>query len=230
MAALSFRSASTTTAGSSSGSSLAINKGAGAATGDVQVFVIAWWPSTSTITPPTGFTSLRSQANAGSMKQEVFAKRLDGSEGASFTFNSTGSEWRVGVGALYQSGTYTDAQPDVANSAQGDAIAQASQTAPSVTTTGTNRMLIWGHATENSVSISSSSGAASNFRAHLGEGSLADALFASAGATGTTAPGGGGTQTYTGIHAALISDPDAAGKAPPPPFRPNRVIYRTRRF
>jgi hypothetical protein len=230
MANLAFRSASTTTAGSSSGSSLAINKGAGAAAGDIQVYVVSWWPNTSVVTPPTGFALLKSVANSGNMILHIFAKRLDGSEGASFTFNSTGSVWRTAVGALYQSGTYTGTQPDVSSSGQADSTASASQTAPSVTTLGPNRMLVWGHATENSNSNSSSSGAASNFRAHLAEADIADALFAAAGATGTTAPGGAGTDSYASIHVALISDPDATTKAPPPPTRPQRVIYRTRRF
>lgn len=226
MAALSFRAGSTTSAGSGGGDALAVNKGAGAAAGDIQMYGVYWEPNTNTVTC-AGFTSLLKITNPNLFMLEVFYRRLDGSEGASFSFvPSTNGQWRTIVGALYRDGTYTGAQPDVSSSAQGDAVAQGSQIAPSVTTTGADRMLVYGHGMSSSGSITATTGAASNFRVHLGEASLADALFAVAGATGTTALGNGGTRNYAAIHAALISDPAAAAKAPPPPRRVNSTWYR----
>jgi hypothetical protein len=229
MANLAYRSGSSTTAGASSGTTLAINKGAGAATGDIQVYLLYEEPSTGSSTL-TGFTRLYQQINTGSFEMTLWARRLDGSESSSFTFSLGSSVFRTAVGTVYQNGTYTGTQPDVANGAQGDSIVTASQTAPSITTLGANRMLVYGHGGQSSLNVTGVTGAASNFRVHFDSNTISDALIAAAGATGTTAPNSGGTQNYVGIHAALISDPDVAAKAPPPPFRPQRVIYRTRRF
>lgn len=216
--ALAFRAGSTTTAGNSSGSSLTVTKGAGVADGDIMVVNLYLESDTNTwATVPTGWTSVFRQANAGAFNLELFVKRAS-SEGASWVWApTTGSVFRTGVFAAYSGGTGTGTILDLANGSQGDAVSpNTSQTAPSIITTGADRMLIFGYGNfSGAAEVTATTGAATNVRVSLGACCIADALRAGAGATGTTAPSAGpGTETYAAIHAALLSDTGSAAPIP----------------
>jgi hypothetical protein len=80
------------------------------------------------------------------------------------------------------------------------------QTAPSVTTTETNVLLVFLYGNFSGTDPTTLTGAATNLRVKLGGLTLGDANRASAGATGTTAPNGGpGTDDYAALHVGLRS-------------------------
>jgi hypothetical protein len=213
--ALAFRAGSFVSAGNASGGDLSINKPTGTASGDIMVYVVYFEPDTTTISITGSFTSLFSLANTGAFKLEVFARRAGGSEPATFTVsNSTGgNQWRAAVGVAYSGGTGTGTLLDLANGSQADGALNTAQTAPSITTTGTDRMLVFGYGNFSGTNMTAAAGAATNLRGSLGGCALVDALRAAAGATGTSNPSSGvGTDDYVGIHAAIISDTGGAGK------------------
>ena len=93
-----------------------------------------------TITPPAGWTSVRSDVSGSTIKQEVFRKVAGGSEPASYAWTfSDPVDGAVGAIAAY-SGVNTTTPIDVSG---GQANASsASVTAPSVTTTVANTKLV----------------------------------------------------------------------------------------
>jgi hypothetical protein len=146
-------------------------------------------------------------ANTGAFKLQLFTK-IAASEPASYTIaNSTGgNQWRAAVGAAYSGGTGSGTTIEVSSTAQLDATAQGFQTTPSVTTTGADRMVLFGGANFSGTDPASLTGFATNLRGTLGGCSLGDAIKAAAGATGTTNHNVSGSQDYAALHAALISD------------------------
>jgi hypothetical protein len=219
--ALAFRTGSTTSAGNASGGSLSVNKGTGVVDGDIMVVNLYLESDTNTWgTVPSGWTSVFRQANPGRFNIEMFVKRA-ASEGASWAWvPTTTGVWRVAVFAAYSGGTGTGTILDLANGSQGDLVNASSQTAPSITTTGPDRMLVFGYANWLAVNVTAMAGAASNLRISSGGDTIADALRASAGATGTSNPSAGpGTDDYAALHAALISDTSGAAD----PFPAGRV-------
>lgn len=211
MAQLTYRSGSFITAGNASGGDLTVTKPTGTADGDLIVIAAYFEPDTTTISLTGGFSTGREQVNTGAFKLQVFWK-IAASEPASYTLsNSTaGNQWRAAVGAAYTSGTGSGERVDIAGSSQADGVAGTSQTAPSVTTTGTNRLLVYSNGNYAGTEATGVFGTASSFRGSFGSVVIADVARASAGATGTTYPDGTGTQDYVGIHVAFISDIAAA--------------------
>ena len=231
--ALAFRAGSFVSAGNASGAAISINKPTGTADGDIMVTAIYFEPDTTSITAPAGWTQAFSLANTGAFLLEIWWK-VAASEGTTYSWNNTtgGNQWRSVVSGAYSGATGSGEREDLSNGSQADAVLITSQTAPSITTTGTNRMLIFGYGNFGGEEVTATTGAASNFRGSLGGTIIADALIAAAGATGTSRPSSGpGSQDYVGIHTALISDIASAGSIPPGLIRPvwrtiTRRVYR----
>lgn len=218
--ALAYRSGSFVSAGNASGGNLVLNKPTGTADGDIVLIVVYFEPDTTTISINTsGWESLEI-ANTGSFLLKAFWK-VAASEPASYTLsNSTaGDQWRSAVAVAYSGGTGSGTRLDVSSTAQADGVIVSAQTAPSVTTTGADRMLIYNYGNYSGVDATTMNGAATNLRGSLGGVVIADALRASAGATGTSNPTDTGTQDYAAMHVALISDlaSAAASRLPPRP-------------
>ncbi|HEX9730119.1 MAG TPA: hypothetical protein VGA37_16605, partial [Gemmatimonadales bacterium] len=176
------------------GANLTINKPTGTVQDDVMIASVAVRPSSSTITPPTGWTLIRTDTWDSGITEilSTYRKVAGASEPASYSWGLTASTGAVG-GILSFSGVDTTTPIDVSNGQQvntGDDVA-----APSVTTTVANTMLVTAHAVTSSgtsgsawtpptgmteaVDVSSSSGTG-------GESiELNYVLQASAGATGT---------------------------------------------
>lgn len=206
--ALAYRAASFVSAGNASGGDLTLTKPTGTVDGDIVVIGVYFEPDTTTITVSPGTWESVAIANTGTFKIQYFLK-VAASEPASYTIaNSTsGNQWRAAVGAAYSGGTGSGTRIDVSGTAQADGVVvSTNQTAPSVTTTGADRMLIFGYGNFNGNNPPGLTGAASNNRGALGSVTIGDALRASSGATGTTAPTGLGTEDYAALHVAIISD------------------------
>lgn len=229
--ALAYRAGSFVSAGNASAGDLTINKPTGTVDGDLVVILTYFEPDTCTITISPGTWVSEVIANTGAFKLQMFYKRA-ASEPASYTISNdvAGNQWRIAAGAAYSGGTGTGTLKDVASSAQADAVVDGSQTAPSVTTTGADRMLTFGYGNFGGNNPSSTPGAASNLRGALGGLTISDALRASAGATGTTGASGAGTQDYAAIHLAIISDTGGATAPFPPWSRPDRGVLRLLRM
>lgn len=207
MAQWSYRTGSFVSAGNASGGNLTLNRPTGTADGDLIIVAVYFEPDTTTISITGGFTSAIAQANTGAFLHQVFW-RIASSEPASYTVsNSTaGNQWRIAVAAAYSNGTGSGNRLDVSGASQGDGQLETAQTAPSVTTTGVDRLLVFGYSNFGGNEATSTSGAATNLRGSVGGTALADAAIAAAGASGTTRPVGPGTQDYVGSHTAYISD------------------------
>lgn len=208
--ALAYRSGSFVSAGNAAGPDLSLTKPTGTADGDVVVVLVYFEPDTCTPSISPGVWESDSIANTGLFKLTAFWKYAS-SEPASYTISNdvAGDQWRTAVGVAYLGGTGAGTLKDVSGSAQGDAVTPVgNQTAPSVTTTGTDRMLTFLYSNFSGSTVTACTGAATNVRGTFGGLAIADALKAAAGATGTTAPSAGtaGTEDYAAMHVALISD------------------------
>ena len=226
--ALSYRAGSFQSAGGASTASTAVNKPAGGASGDVFVTAVYLETDTNTITTvPSGWTLLFAEANTAAFKLHTYAKLAGGSEPASYTWGFNVAGFNAVVTGAYSGGTGTGTLLDLANGAQADAAITSAQTAPSITTTGADRMLVFAFGTFAGTTVTGTSGAASNYRGQSAGTALGDALRATAGATGTSAPTGTGTEDYAAIHAAIISDTGGGAAGPFPPWpRPQSPLYR----
>lgn len=227
--ALAYRSGSFVSAGNASGGDLSLTKPTGTADGDIVVIVVYFEPDTCAISISTGGWATLSIANTGAFNLKAFWKYAS-SEPASYTLSNdvAGNQWRTAVGVAYSGGTGSGTLLDVSSTGQADGVIASSQTAPSVTTTGTNRMIVYGYGNFSSTNISTMAGFCTNLRGSFGGVAIADALQATASATGTSRPNAGpGTEDYAAMHVALISDTGgAATKAPPFRSRPLRIWRR----
>lgn len=234
--ALAYRAGSFTSSGNASGGTLAVNKWTGAAVGDIGIYVVYWEPDTNTInTIPTGFTSLLRQVNTGDFMLEMFWRRVDGSEGATFTFgdSAAGNQWRTIVGACYSGGTGTNTVKDATGfgASQGDAVVITSQTAPTITPTSDGVMVVFGYGNFGGSDVTAMTGFTTNLRGSLGGIVIADAHQASHAATGTSRPSAGpGSQDYVGMHVALVDATGGAAAKSLPLFQPAKKILRPRRW
>ena len=207
--ALAFRTGSFVSNGNLSGGDLTLTKPTGTADGDRVVINVYFEPDTTTITVSNGPWESFTIANTGAFKLQCFTK-IASSEPASYTISNdtAGDQWRVAVGGAYSGGTGSGTQIDAASAgSQGDAVTpESNQTAPSITPNGTNRMIVFAYGNYGGGNVTAMGGFCSNLRGQLGGTTLADALQATASATGTTYPTGQGTQDYAAAHVALISD------------------------
>lgn len=143
-AAIAFRSGASTDL-SGLGASITINKPTGTAKGDVLIASIAVRPQTVTITAPAGWTLVNRQDNAGGSANSlaVYSKVATATEPASYTWSFSANTGNEG-GILAFSGVDNTTPINVS----GGSITAATTTtftAPSVTTTVTNTMIVTAH-------------------------------------------------------------------------------------
>jgi hypothetical protein len=99
-----------------------------------------------TITPPAGWTLVRQDVNGNTHRQSIFVRVAGGSEPASYTFTLSAAQSAAG-GIVAYSGVDPNTPVDV-HGGQVNA-ASTSATAPSISTTGPNRMVVTFYATPN---------------------------------------------------------------------------------
>lgn len=203
-----YRTGSFVSAGDASGGALAIDDPIGGAPGDLYEYAVYMEDAGVTSTPPAGFVLAYRAVNPGALTLEVWRKIAGLSEPSSYTWTPSGTVWRAIIGRAFTGGTVLWPMLDgPARMNQGDAAVAA--TAPSLVTSGTNRLLsVVGASLSGGLAYQS--GPASNTRGSLGSlGPMLDGAIASPGATGTTDITFG-TQTYAAGSAAYISDLDLA--------------------
>jgi hypothetical protein len=211
--ALAYRSGSFVSAGGASGGNLSLTKPTGTASGDV-VFLLAYYePDSSVQSVSDGPWESVIIANTGAFVITAFIKTAGGSEPASYTISNdiAGNQWRSACGVAYSGGTGTGTLIDLSATAQGDSVLATGQTAPTITTTGADRMVVFPYGCFSTAGSSAMNGFCANGRGTFGEMIIADALKTAAGATGTSNPTGTGTQDYAAMHIAIISDTGGGG-------------------
>lgn len=187
---------------------LNINVPGTTSTGDVMVAAIAVRPSSVTITPPSGWTSIsRVEQTAGNANvQEIFYRLVDGSEPASYTWNFS----MPVIGAVGGVITYRDVNTITPIDVYGGNVTPSgtAHTATGVTTTMDNDMVISAHSFSSSETWTPPGGMteevdiASLTPSHAGGISLEinDVLQASAGATGDKTAAAAGNADYGVAH------------------------------
>ncbi|TFW10301.1 hypothetical protein E4K72_01685 [Oxalobacteraceae bacterium OM1] len=124
---------------------LAIAVPAGTASGDVMVASIAVRPSTAAVTAPSGWTLVRQvvQGSNSALTLQTYYRVVSGTEPASYTWTASGGTAASG-GIISLTGADTSFPVDAEN---GQATASSTtHTAPSLTTTQANSLLITSHA------------------------------------------------------------------------------------
>ncbi len=224
-----FRTAST--AGNASGSGLTVTKPSGTADGDLLVALAYLESDTNTWSSVgAGFTALTAFTNTGTFKMQMWWK-IAASEPASWTWTPNTSGWRTVCVAAYTGATGSGAgRVDVQGTAAQADGTNVNLNAPGVTTTVNHDLLVAAFGNFQGNAWAFTSGPASAERADFGGVGIYDAVDRATGATGNTVLNAG-TVDYCAQHVAFFLDlAGAATKAPPPPFRPQRTTYRTRRF
>jgi outer membrane protein assembly factor BamB len=142
-AAIAFRSGASTDL-SGQGASITINKPTGTAKGDVLIASIAVRPSTATITAPAGWTLVNRQNNGGGNANSlaVYSKVATATEAASYTWSFSANTGNEG-GIMAFSGVDNATPVNVFGGATTGS--GTTHTAPSVTTTVTNTMIVTAH-------------------------------------------------------------------------------------
>jgi hypothetical protein len=126
------------------GTQISLNTPAGVLENDVMVAAIGLTPSSVTITPPAGWTSIRRSNNPGGVTNslEVFYKVASKSEPAGYTWTFSGNASAIGG---IQAFVGVDTLAPI-NAENGQATPSAlTHTAPSITTTVANTMLVSHH-------------------------------------------------------------------------------------
>ena len=126
------------------GTLISLAKPAGVIESDVMIAAIGLTPSSVTLTPPSGWTLIRRTTNAGGVSNalEVYSKVATNAEPAGYTWTFSGNASAVG-GIQAFSGVDT-ANPIDAEGGQSTPSA-LTHTAPSITTTVANTMLVSHH-------------------------------------------------------------------------------------
>lgn len=197
-------SAGNTTSGASG--DVVITKPAGVANGHLMVVNIYAEPDTNTFdTVPSGWSAVGGIANTGAFKLWQYWKIAD-SEPSSWTWSlTTGSQWYEATFAAFTGGSGSGAFVDVAGTgAQADGALTGSQTAPSVTTTANNSLVVFCYGNFSGSNVSTLTGFATNLAISFGGCTIAYATQGTAGATGTTNPTGMGSEDYAAIHIAFL--------------------------
>lgn len=220
--AYAFRQVSTQ--GDASGAAITVTKPTGTVDGDL-ILVVAYLEtdtnSWSSVGAGFNVWAAAGKANTGAFLMQVWWK-IAASEPASWTWTPTATAWRGVTCASYSGGTGSGAgRTDVANGSQADAVADTSQTAPSITTTAAHDLLAYCYGNFNGVAVTGMSGACTNLRGSIGGTTIADALDQAQGATGTSNETGVGTADYAASHASFFLD-TGGGAFPFPPW-PRRV-------
>jgi hypothetical protein len=192
------------------GTSLTLNKPAGAIVNDLLLAQVTIRSTSITITPPAGWTFVR-RDNTGSgsnqLGQAVYYKFVGGSEPASYTWSFGGSIDASG-GIVSEAGVSPTSPIDVSGGLGGSGT---DVTAPSVTTTAPNDGLVAFFASGSSTAFTPPGGMPERYQAGGGQTSVsaADGSQAAAGATGAriaTAPSAPSSSPNIGQLIALHKD------------------------
>ncbi|MGA9349661.1 MAG: GEVED domain-containing protein, partial [Anaerolineae bacterium] len=212
-AAPSYQEQATASLGSD-GTSLTINKPTGTVQGDLLLAAISV-DGTPNISPPdTTWTTIRERNSGSQVRLEVYYKVAGSSEPDSYRFTWSGGQQAAGA-ILRYSGVDTTTPINASGIGSGTS---ASPTAPSVTTTVTDTMVvrIYG-ADDDDLSTSpypSGYTGRLNIESNSGYGTcslgVADVVRASAGATGSAAFSLSASEEWVGVTVALA--PSAATK------------------
>jgi hypothetical protein len=194
-----------TSAGNAQGNALTINVPT-VVNGDLIKLVTYWETDANSVTWPTGFVEKASIANTGAFTVRT-AYKWASSEGATYTLTpATNGKWRVALCATYSGGAGSGDPFDTASGSQGDGVTpESTQTAPSINTAEANELLCFSYGNFGGTDPTALTGTVTNLRVKLGGTIIADVNRVSAGATGTSAPTGQGTQDYAGMHDAWKS-------------------------
>lgn len=199
---MAFTFRNSTSAGNSTATPLTLNKPTGVVDGDVLIVIAEIEDATASWTSVgAGFTSLGT-VTSSTNKLQVWWK-VASSEPASWTWTQSGGFVWSSVVCVAYSGANSPSVDVFGTGNSGTSVAEASQTAPSVTTTSANDLLIFAYCNDTSTVATGMTGAANTLRTAFGNVSVGEAIIASAGATGTTGPTGVGTRTFAAVHIAF---------------------------
>lgn len=121
--------------------SVTVNKPASTAIGDLLLATIHMGDATKSLTAPAGWTSIRNDFGGTSTNDFSYYRVADGSEGASFVWTATPAGNAVLLGAISRITGANTSTPINVSGGQFNS-ASASGTAPSVTTTLANCLLV----------------------------------------------------------------------------------------
>ena len=161
------------------------------------------------MTPPGNWTAVPStdRANSKDVRIHAWFKVAGSSEPSSYTFTLTGGAGTdISGGLLAVSGA--GASPINASGSQSNGGQSLSVSAPSITTTAPNALLVFGGACNNTSSFTAPAGMSEQWdRATTGSAAVATetaaAGFANPGATGTRTATASGPCRSVGIHVAV---------------------------
>jgi hypothetical protein len=183
---IAFRGASS--ANNPTATTIVIPKPAGVVAGDAMLAAVAF-RGNPTITPPAGWTLVRQDVNGNTHRQSIFVKVAGGAEPASYTFTLSAAQSAAG-GIVAYSGVDPNTPVDV-HGGQVNA-ASTSATAPSISTTGPNRMVVTFYATPNLTTFTAPGGMTERYDQQVPAAnqykvtaSADDQLVTPSGATGT---------------------------------------------
>lgn len=204
---------SSTAQGNATGGALTVTAPATLTNGDLIVIIGYLESDTNTwASVGAGFTQAATVTNTGLFTLTVWWKWA-ASEPGSWTWTPTTTQYRNVLAAAYIFGSGTGNAYDISGSNQGDGVAQASQTAPSITTTAAHDLLIYAYGNFSGNNISTTSGAATTVRGGIGGTALVDNVdITTASATGTTVPTAGLTnEDFAALHVAFFLTGVAGG-------------------
>ncbi|MDH3292758.1 MAG: CSLREA domain-containing protein [Acidimicrobiia bacterium] len=184
---------------------ITIARPAGVTADDVLLASIAQ-PSSSSVTPPAGWTFIRFDVGDGKTRQDLFYKVASGSEPASYVFALGSNEKSAGAIVAYD-GVDT-ANPIDAHGGQGNPES-GTYTAPSITTTVSGATLVGFFAQRGGGGTTPPAGMTERVDQGSGDGAteIADQLLGAAGPTGTRIASGPSTENV-GQLVALRPMPD----------------------
>jgi RHS repeat-associated protein len=187
-----------------------VGKPSGTVVGDLLIVGLAFekgWDVA--ITPPAGWTLIRRTNQSSNVGYATYRKTAGGSEPASYAFTLTNSpKWSIGACAI--AGADTTTPIDVQNDASG---VNGNPSAPSVTTTGANRLVLAFYANKKPVSYSSYTAPAverwdrPNTSGGLPSNAMASYTQAAAGATGAKSAAVGEQAEWVAQQIAIAPAP-----------------------
>jgi hypothetical protein len=192
------------------GTSLTLNKPAGAVVNDLLLAQVTIRSASITITPPAGWTLVRRDdtgSGSNQLGQAVYYRFAGGSEPASYAWTFSGSIDASG-GIVSLAGVSPTSPIDVSGGLGGSGT---SVTAPSVTTTASNDGLVAFFGSGSSTAFTPPTGMTERYQAGGGQTavSAADGSQAAVGATGprtATAPSAASSSPNIGQLVALRKD------------------------
>ena len=197
------RANSSSTANTSATTSHVVNKPAGVAAGDVVLIGISFNGTPGTLTWPSGFNA--SGPNTGQSNPKVYMayKKLDGTEGSTFTITSVNSVTSGMVACAYtgvDGTTQMDATPVIS-----DGAAATSATVTGITTVTANTMLVVMIGINSGTTTITENDAKVTEIVEIGgkKGEMDDGAIAGTGATGTIAYNFGASRAWGAVVMAL---------------------------